>query len=63
MNPLKGTQTVNADGSVSEGSSVSMSGYTIIEADSMDAAVDITKTCPFLEMGGSMEVAEKIQMG
>jgi hypothetical protein len=63
MNPLKGTQTVNADGSVSEGSSVSMSGYTIIEADSMDAAVDITKACPFLEMGGSMEVAEKIQMG
>ncbi len=63
MNPLKGTQTVNADGSVKDGSSVFMSGYTIIEADSMEAAVDITKACPFLEIGGSIEVAEKVQMG
>jgi len=39
-----------------------MSGYTIIEADSMEAALSIAKDCPFLEMGGSLEVSELIQM-
>jgi hypothetical protein len=29
-----------------------MSGYTIIEANSMDAALSIAKACPFPEIGG-----------
>jgi len=29
-----------------------MSGYTISEASSMDAALSIAKACPFLENGG-----------
>ena len=63
MNPFKGTQTIASDGSVSKGSSVGMSGYTIIEVDSMDAAMEIAKACPFLEVGGSLEVAELMKMG
>ena len=39
-----------------------MSGFTIIEADSMEAALLIAKGCPFLEFGGSLEVSELIQM-
>jgi hypothetical protein len=39
-----------------------MSGYTIIQADSMDAALSIAKACPFLEIGGSLEVSELIEM-
>ncbi len=61
-NPLKNTQTVNADGTVTAGGTTSMSGYTIIEADSMAAALDIAKACPFLDIGGSLEVSELIQM-
>ena len=57
-NPLMATQTVNPDGSVSAGSSSTMSGYTIVEADSMDGAIDIAKACPFLEVGGRLEVSE-----
>ncbi|MCJ8340329.1 MAG: YciI family protein [Pseudomonadales bacterium] len=61
-NPLKNTQTVNPDGSVSQGGSCAMSGYTVIETDSMDAALAIARECPFLDVGGSLEVSELMQM-
>lgn len=61
-NPLKDTNTVNPDGTVSTGGTSTMSGYTIIEADSMDTALEIAKACPFLDIGGSLEVSELIQM-
>lgn len=61
-NPLKDTRTVNSDGSVSAGGNTAMSGYTIIEADSMDAALALAKACPFLDLEGSLEVSELAQM-
>ena len=62
MNPFMGTQTVSPDGSVTPGSSTLMSGYTIIKADSLDSALAYAKTCPFLEIGGSLEVSELVEM-
>ena len=61
-NPLKNTSTVSPDGSVSAGGSTTMSGFTIIEADSMDAALSVARDCPFLDIGGSLEVSELAQM-
>ncbi len=61
-NPLKNTSTVNPDGTVTTGGSSTMSGYTIIEAESMDGALAIAKACPFLDIGGSLEVSELIAM-
>ena len=61
-NPLKNTSTVNSDGTVTTGSTTSMSGYTIIEVDTLDAALSVAKECPFLEIGGSLEVSELMQM-
>jgi hypothetical protein len=61
-NPLNNTNTVNPDGSVTDGGTTAMSGYTIIQADSMDAALSIAKACPFLEIGGSLEVSELMEM-
>ena len=61
-NPLKDTSTVNSDGTVTTGSTTSMSGFTIIEADSMEAALLIAKACPFLDIGGSLEVSELLEM-
>ncbi len=61
-NPLKDTNTVNSDGTVTTGSTTSMSGFTIIKADSMEAALLIAKACPFLDIGGSLEVSELMQM-
>jgi len=61
-NPLKGTSTVLPDGSVTAGSTTSMSGFTVIEATSMEQALAVAKACPFLEIGGSLEVSELIKM-
>ena len=61
-NPFKNTSTVNSDGTITTGSSTSMSGYTIIEADSMETVLEIAKACPFLDIGGSLEVSELGQM-
>ena len=61
-NPFKNTMTVNSDGTVTTGSTTSMSGFTVIEAASIEAALSIAKSCPFLDIGGSLEVSELIQM-
>jgi len=61
-NPFKATRIVHPDGSVTVGSKTAMSGYTTIEAASMEQALAIAKACPFLDMGGSLEVSEIMQM-
>jgi len=61
-NPLKDTNTVNSDGSITKGGTSTMSGFTIVEVDSMDEALSIAKKCPFLDIGGSLEVSELMQM-
>jgi hypothetical protein len=61
-NPLRNTNTVNSDGTITTGSTTSMSGYTIVEAESMEAALQMAKACPFLDIGGSLEVSELMQM-
>jgi hypothetical protein len=61
-NPLKNTRTVNPDGTVTAGGTTRMSGYTILQADSMEAALSMAQACPFLEVGGSLEVSELAEM-
>jgi hypothetical protein len=60
--PLKDTTTVSSSGEVQEGGSSAMSGFSVIKADSMDAAISIAQACPFLEIGGSLEVSEMMEM-
>ena len=62
MNPLKNTSKVNFDGTITTGSTTAMSGYTIIETESMEEALRIAKVCPFLDIGGSLEVSELVDM-
>ena len=62
LNPLKDTHVVSANGVVN-GSSTAMSGFTIIQANSLEAVLEMSKTCPFLEIGGTLEVSELMQMG
>ena len=61
-NPLKDTHTINSDGSITNSGTSTMSGFTIIEVDSMDEALSIVGKCPFLDVGGSLEVSELMQM-
>ncbi|MBE9399697.1 hypothetical protein IOQ59_20730 [Pontibacterium sp. N1Y112] len=61
-NPLKATQTVNPDGTVTSGGMTGMSGFTLVEMASMEDALVVAKRCPFLDIGGSLEVSELMQM-
>jgi hypothetical protein len=50
---------VASDGSVSTGGGVGhATGYSILEAEGMDAALAIARRCPVLQGGASIEVAE-----
>ncbi len=62
MNPLKNVSIVGSDGLVTEGGETGMTGFTIVSADSMQAALSIAKACPFLDVGGRLEVSEMIEM-
>lgn len=62
MVPFKNSHTINPDGSVSEGSSVAMTGHTIIQAESIEQVIEHAKSCPFLDINGSLEIAELVQM-
>ena len=62
MNPLKDTSVVRPDGTITEGTTTAMSGYTVIEADSMESALSVARKCPFLEIDGTLEVSELMQM-
>ena len=53
---------VNSDGSVTDGGTTSMSGYTIVETESIESAPEMAKACPFLEIGGSLEVSKLMKM-
>ncbi len=58
-NPTSQARTINSDGSVSDGGGANpATGYAIIAADSLDAAVELASGCPIVKDGGSVEVAE-----
>jgi hypothetical protein len=56
-NPASATRTIAANGSVSD-TADGPSGYSIIKADSLDAAVELAKGCPVLQGGASIQVVE-----
>ena len=60
--PFKDTHTVHKDGRVQQGTTTLMSGMSILKFESMQAAHEAAKSCPFLEIGGTLEVSEMIEM-
>ena len=61
-NPFAEAKTVNSDGSVSEGGSSSLGGYSIIDAADLDAAARLAKGCPVLSAGGFVDVYTAMDM-
>ena len=57
-NPFSTSKTIAADGGVSEGTASELSGYSIVTADSLDAAVAMAQGCPVLLGGATVEVYE-----
>lgn len=60
--PFKDTHTVQPDGTQSPGTISAMSGMSIIELDSMEEALKVAAECPFLEINGTLEISEMIEM-
>ena len=60
--PVGMSKTVSPSGVTNDGGSNPLSGYSIVKADDIDGAIAVAKTCPHLEYGGTIEVAELLQM-
>jgi len=60
--PFKDTHTVHPNRTTEPGTTSAMSGLSIIKMPSMDAALKVAQTCPFLEINGTLEVSEMIEM-
>ena len=52
---------VDADGVSSEERAERLTGLTIVEADDMDAAIEIAKNCPYIEVA-ALDVVQIFQM-
>lgn len=62
-NPVGPSSTVHANGSVSaDGGANPASGYSLIEASSLEDAIEKAKRCPLLSSGGSIEIAQAMDM-
>jgi hypothetical protein len=61
--PFGPPSTVASDGSVRAGGSTGLSGYSIIEAATVDEATSKAKGCPVLAGGGAVEVYESLPVG
>jgi hypothetical protein len=62
--PVAFSKTIAEDGSVRDGGGADpVSGYTILEAATIDDAVAMAKGCPILDGKGRIEVAELLPMG
>ena len=59
--PLGMSKTVSASGVSDDGGSNPLMGFSVVMADSMDAALEIAKGSPHLEIG-TIEVAEMKEM-
>lgn len=59
--PVGMSKTVSADGVTDDGGANPLAGFSVVNADSMEAALEIAGSCPFLEMG-TIEVAEMLKM-
>ena len=55
-------KTVGPGDSVGDGGSRGLTGYSIVQADSLESAVELAKGCPVLEIGGAVDVYEAIAM-
>jgi hypothetical protein len=61
-NPFGPSKAVAGDGTVSDGGPAGLTGYSVLTADSLDAATELAKGCPVLANGGTVEVYETFEV-
>jgi hypothetical protein len=60
-NPFGASTAVNSDGSAGT-ATAGLSGYSVLQADSLELAAKLAAGCPVLAAGGTVEVYEAIEM-
>jgi uncharacterized protein YciI len=60
--PLMASKRITSNGAEDDTDPNAMKGFAVVKADSMDAAVEIAKSDPFLENGGTIRVSEMMEM-
>ncbi len=61
--PVGMSKTVSANGVADDGGANPVSGYSVINAETIDAAVQLAKDCPMVVDGsGNVEIAEILDM-
>ncbi|MCU7968043.1 MAG: YciI family protein [gamma proteobacterium symbiont of Bathyaustriella thionipta] len=60
--PFKDTHTIQPNGTATPGTMSSISGFSIVQLNSMQEALKIAQSCPFLEINGTLEVSQMIEM-
>ena len=58
---VEGNQKIVTDGPYAEAKDL-VGGFSLIEAKDIAQAVDLSKGCPILEVGGSVEVRPVMQI-
>ena len=59
--PLGKSKLVTSAGVSDDAGSNALSGFSIVKADNMDAALEMAKACPFVDIG-TIELAEVMEM-
>jgi hypothetical protein len=57
-NPFGASASIAPGGAVSEGSASGATGYSVLRADDLAAAIALAQGCPHLAAGGTVEVHE-----
>lgn len=61
--PFGPSSSIGADGAVRPVGADALTGYSVLQADSLDAAQELAKGCPVLASGGMVDVYEAVDMG
>ncbi len=61
-NPFGHANTISKGSEATDGGVGALTGYGIISADDMDAAVEAARGCPIIEAGGTVSVYEVFEM-
>jgi hypothetical protein len=60
--PVGISKTITPNGIEDHGGPNPASGMTVIQADTMDAAIDLARDCPHLSGSGTIEIAEAMDL-
>ena len=61
-NPFGPSKAIAADGSVGDGASSGLTGYSVLAADSLDSATEMAKGSPVFAVGGRVDVYETLEV-